>query len=168
MVQSVNREILRLAIPNILSNISVPLMSAVDTALMGQLSVQHLGAVGLGSMIFNFVYWNFGFLRMGTTGMTAQAYGRNNHAEARLVLHRSIIIALIISALLMILSIPLCQASLSLLKVSDLQIPLVSSYFYIRIWAAPCYISIICLNGLVLWYAKFNLTTHNHPCCQFF
>ena len=70
-----NKEILRLAIPNIISNISVPLLSSVDTALMGRLSELHIGAVGIGAMIFNFIYWNFGFLRMGTTGMTAQAFG---------------------------------------------------------------------------------------------
>lgn len=61
-----NKEIFRLAIPNILSNISIPLLSRVDTALMGQLSAAHIGAVGIGSMIFNFIYWNFGFLRMLT------------------------------------------------------------------------------------------------------
>ena len=70
-----HKEILKLAIPNIVSNISIPLLSTVDTILMGQLSALHLGAIGLGGMIFNFVYWNFGFLRMGTTGLTAQAYG---------------------------------------------------------------------------------------------
>jgi len=69
--KGLNAEILRLAVPNILSNISIPLISAVDTALMGHLSIQHLGAIGIGSMIFNFIYWNFGFLRMGTTGMIA-------------------------------------------------------------------------------------------------
>ena len=76
-----NREILRLAIPNILSNISVPLLSSFDTALMGRLSADHLGAVGLGSMIFNFVYWNFGFLRMGSTGIPAPAYGHGAGAS---------------------------------------------------------------------------------------
>ena len=69
----VNREILKLAVPNIISNISVPLLSSVDTALMGQLSALHIGAVGVGAMLFNFIYWNFGFLRMGTTGITAQS-----------------------------------------------------------------------------------------------
>ena len=74
-----NKEILKLAIPNILSNLSVPMLSAVDTALMGHLSPIYLGAIGLGSMIFNFIYWNFGFLRMGTTGMVAQSYGAGDH-----------------------------------------------------------------------------------------
>ena len=86
-----NRQILRLAIPNIISNLSVPLLSAVDTALVGHLSeVYYIGAVAIGSMIFNFVYWGFGFLRMGTTGITAQAFGQNNDADSFSVLMRSI------------------------------------------------------------------------------
>ena len=75
MKKKINAEILKLSIPNIISNISVPLLSTVDTILMGGLSNAHLAAVGLGSMIFNIIYWNFGFLRMGTTGITAQFYG---------------------------------------------------------------------------------------------
>jgi len=89
----INKEILRLAIPNIISNISVPLLSTVDTALMGRLSELHLGAVGIGAMIFNFIYWNFGFLRMGTTGITAQAYGRKDSAEMMHTLSRASIVA---------------------------------------------------------------------------
>ena len=85
----INREILRLAIPNIVSNISIPLLSTVDTALMGNLSPNHLGAVGIGAMIFNFIYWNFGFLRMGTTGMTDQAYGAKDDSAVNLILMRS-------------------------------------------------------------------------------
>ena len=67
----ITRALLRLAVPNIVSNVTVPLLSSVDAALMGQLSAAHLGAVGIGGMLFNFLYWNFGFLRMGTTGLTA-------------------------------------------------------------------------------------------------
>ena len=144
---SVNREILRLAIPNILSNISVPLISAVDTALMGRLSIEHLGAVGLGSMIFNFIYWNFGFLRMGTTGITAQSFGRGDHFSTRLILTRSLGIALIISIVLICLYIPLCQTSLYLMNVSETQVPLVSTYFSIRICAAPATLMLYVFMG---------------------
>ena len=76
-----NREILRLAVPNILSNISTPLIGCVDIFLVGGLSAAHIGAVGVGSMIFNLIYWNFGFLSMGKTGLTAQAYGRKDNKE---------------------------------------------------------------------------------------
>ncbi len=74
-----NKSILRLAIPNIISNLSVPLLGAVDTALVGHLDqVYYLGALAVGSVIFNFIFWGFGFLRMGTTGLTAQEYGRRD------------------------------------------------------------------------------------------
>ena len=104
MVQSkqINKELLRLAIPNILSNISVPLLSSVDTALMGHESIKHLGAVGIGAMIFNFLYWNFGFLRMGTTGFTAQAFGAKDRTEEISTLFRAAFLALLISFLLVL------------------------------------------------------------------
>lgn len=86
-----NRQIFRLAIPNILNNLSVPLLSSVDTALVGRLpSPVYIGAVALGSMIFNFVYWGFGFLRMGTTGLTAQAYGKQDQQDIQLQLWRAL------------------------------------------------------------------------------
>ena len=144
-----NKEILRLAIPNILSNISVPLLSSFDTALMGRLSADHLGAVGLGSMIFNFVYWNFGFLRMGSTGMTAQAYGRENRPEIGTVLGQAALVALSMALLLLLLQSPLLSAAQSLLKVTSDQQPLVETYFNIRIWAAPAALGMYALMG---WY----------------
>jgi len=142
-----NKEILRLAIPNILSNISVPLLSSFDTALMGRLSADHLGAVGLGSMVFNFIYWNFGFLRMGSTGMTAQAFGRENRQEMSTVLGQALIVALGLASLLFLLQIPLLNMAQSLLLVTNDQQPLVSEYFTIRIWAAPAALGLYALMG---------------------
>lgn len=144
-----NREIFRLAIPNILSNISVPLLSTVDTALMGRFSEVHLGAVGLGSMIFNFVYWNFGFLRMGTTGLTAQAYGREDRGESFLTLSRALVIALLLAFLIIALQWPFREASLELMQVDAGARDLVAEYFNIRIWAAP---ATLCLYALFGWY----------------
>ena len=83
-----NKEILRLAVPNILSNISVPLITSFDTILMGSLGGGYIAAVGLGGMAFNFVYWNFGFLRMSTTGLTARAYGAEDKAAQMATLAR--------------------------------------------------------------------------------
>ncbi len=89
-----NKEILRLSIPIIISNISIPLLGLVDTALMGRLeSEYYIGAVALGSLIFNFICWGFGFLRMGTTGLTAQAYGRNDQKEITAILVRGLVVA---------------------------------------------------------------------------
>lgn len=84
-----NRRILRLAIPNIISNITVPLLGMVDMALMGHLDNKaYIGAIALGSMIFNFIYWGFGFLRMSTSGFVAQVYGRRDLADVMLNLAR--------------------------------------------------------------------------------
>ena len=132
-----NREILRLAVPNILSNVSVPLISSFDTALMGGLGGTHIAAVGLGSMAFNFVYWNFGFLRMGTTGLTAQAYGRGSAAGQRQSLLRGVALALIIGIVLIVLQRPLLRLTEWLLNIRPDQIGLVEDYFTLRILAAP-------------------------------
>lgn len=155
---NINKEILRLAVPNIISNISIPLLSTVDTALMGHLSADHLGAVGIGSMIFNFIYWNFGFLRMGTTGITAQAYGADNSEGVNLIFYRAMGIALFISVLLLIFNAPICQLSLKLMNVIPDQVPLVSEYFNIRILAAPATISLYVLMG---WY--FGMQNSVYP-----
>jgi len=145
-----NREILRLAIPNILSNISVPLLSSVDTALMGRLSEAHIGAVGLGSMIFNFIYWNFGFLRMGTTGITAQAFGAKSRSDMLHTLLRALVVGLAVAALLLLLQGPFGRVSFYLMNVPEGQLGLVADYFYIRIWAAPATLALYAVTGWFL------------------
>ncbi|CAH1001270.1 DNA damage-inducible protein F [Neolewinella maritima] len=132
-----NREILRLALPNILSNVSVPLISSFDTALMGGLGGTHIAAVGLGSMAFNFVYWNFGFLRMGTTGLTAQAFGRQDGQGQVQTLLRGALLALAIGLVLVLLQTPLVRFTEWLLNIRTDQLALVEDYFFIRILAAP-------------------------------
>lgn len=144
-----NREILRLAIPNIISNVSVPLLSTVDTILMGQLSGLHLGAVGIGSMIFNFLYWNFGFLRMGTTGLTAQAYGKKNDQEMIVTLGRALVTGLALGILMILLYLPIWEISSVLMNISTEHMALVKSYFTIRILAAPATFALFSLMG---WY----------------
>ncbi|HMQ06479.1 MAG TPA: MATE family efflux transporter [Saprospiraceae bacterium] len=142
-----NKEILRLAIPNIVSNISVPLLSTVDTLLMGRLSAAHLGAVGLGSMIFNFIYWNFGFLRMGTTGMTAQEYGKRNQMGISGTLYRALLLSLILAFIVILLQKPVFEAASFLLNVSNDQSDLVFNYFFIRIFDAPAALMLYVLLG---------------------
>lgn len=144
-----NREILRLAIPNIISNISVPLLSSVDTALMGRLSAWHIGAVGIGSMIFNFLYWNFGFLRMGTTGLTAQAFGRRDEPAMASHLFRALMVGVLLALILIFLRDPIGRLSMSLMQVEGAQSELVWEYFVIRLWAAP---ASLMLYGLMGWY----------------
>lgn len=145
----VDSQIFRLAIPNILTNISVPLISSVDTALMGGLSVGHLGAMGLGAMIFNFLYWNFGFLRMGTTGMTAQAYGAKLEKAVFANLLRGLFTSFLLAFLLIVFQKPLIQLALYLLRVPEDLKELTSMYFSIRIFAAPASLGLYVILG---WY----------------
>lgn len=138
---------LRLALPNILNNVSVPLLSSVDTALMGGLSAGHLAAVGLSSMIFNFLYWNLGFLRMGTTGLTAQAFGASDAPEQSAILGRGAALALSLATMLLLAQYPLFAAASWLASVGVAQAPLVADYFFIRIWAAPASLLLYVVAG---------------------
>ncbi len=149
MKKGLNREIIALAIPNIISNISVPLISSVDTALMGSVSALHLGAIGLGSMLFNFLYWNFSFLRMGTTGMTAQAYGANDTRASIHHLGRALLLAILFGSLMIIAQFPLQQLGFYLLQIPAAQQEMVGQYFTIRILAAPLTLSLMTFMG---WY----------------
>ncbi len=146
-----NRQILRLAIPNIISNISIPLLGIVDMALMGHMdSDAYIGAIALGSLIFNFIYWGLGFLRMGTSGFTAQAWGRRDLPETILVLSRAAFIALIISFFLLILQKPIELLSFLVLKGETRVEELAMSYFRIRVWAAPAALGQFALLGFFL------------------
>src|SRR5680860_503061 len=142
-----NKEIWALALPNIISNISIPLLSTVDTALMGRLSAAHLGAVGLSSMIFNFLYWNFGFLRMGTTGLTAQSYGARDFEQIMYTLWRALFLGLSIALVLFIFQKPLANLAILAFQVQHGQVEMVQSYFFIRIWAAPAYMALLTIMG---------------------
>lgn len=142
-----HKKILRLAVPNILSNISVPLLGIVDIALVGRLSEDHIGAVGLGGIIFSFLYWNFGFLRIGTTGITAQAYGAGDENLMRLTLWRSLILGTGVAIILILSQTPLLQLGHILLNTPEDTLELVKNYFYIRIWDAPAALALFSLNG---------------------
>lgn len=86
-----HREILQIALPSIVSNITVPLLGLIDVTIVGHLgSPSYIGAIAVGGMLFNIIYWVFGFLRMGTSGLTSQAYGANDYQETRRLLTRSI------------------------------------------------------------------------------
>lgn len=143
-----NKRILNLAIPNIISNISIPLLGLVDTSLMGHLDdVAYLGAIALGTMVFNFIYWGLGFLRMGTVGFTAQTYGKNDKRETSYVLYRAVLISVILSVLILILRKPILELGLMLTQ-SNMQVEnLAREYFYIRVWAAPASLLILVFTG---------------------
>ena len=159
-----NRKILQLALPNIITNITVPLLGMVDTAIVGHLSQSHIGAIAIGTQIFNLIYWNFGFLRMGTSGFTAQAYGARRLDEAIRVFIRAISIALAVALLLIVLQYPIALLSKAIFNGSDTVIQMALSYFFIRIWAAPATLGLYAIKGwfigmqnskLPMWIAIF-------------
>ena len=153
-----NKEILRLAIPNILSNISIPLLSTVDTALMGRMSAIHIAAIGLGGMIFNFIYWNFGFLRMGTTGMTAQAFGENDTQKQVTILFQALLVGLLLAISIIVLASPIMYSSEYLLQLNNAQSLIVREYFFIRIWDAPASMMLYAMMG---WF--FGMQNATYP-----
>ena len=149
--ENINRQIIRLTIPNIISNFSIPLLGAVDTALMGRLESEHyLGAVGIGGIIFSFIYWGFGFLRMATTGLTAQAYGENDRAECGLLLQRGLSIGIIGSLLLLMVQWVITDVSFALIATSSEVEELARTYFHIRIYAAPATLCLHAFHGVFL------------------
>jgi len=153
-----NKEILRLAIPNIISNISVPLLSAVDTMLMGHISVLHLSALGVGSMIFVFLYGNFNFLRMGTTGMSAQFYGKDDKKELANTLFRALFLAFVMAFVLVIFRDWLYGVSIDLMNVDKSYESYVKDYFDIRIYTSFALFGQLAIFG---WY--FGLQDAKSP-----
>lgn len=137
-----------MALPNIITNITVPLLGMVDLAIVGHIGDECLiGAIALGTMIFNLIYWNFGFLRIGTSGFTAQAYGAGNIAESLRVLVRALFIALVSAVLLIALQQPIALLSKTIVKSGDDVMNLALKYFYIRIWAAPATLGLYAIKG---------------------
>ncbi|MEA3505489.1 MAG: MATE family efflux transporter [Bacteroidota bacterium] len=146
-----NKKILKLAVPNIISNITVPLVGLVDIALMGhQQSEIFIGAVALGGMVFMFIYSGFGFLRMGTSGLTAQAYGKRSFEQSIHTLSRSLLVAISAAFLLIIFQKPLSQLIFSIIGGSPEVEQYAKEYFFIRIWAAPATLSIYAFTGWFL------------------
>ena len=151
-----DRQILQIALPSIVSNITVPLLGMIDVAIVGHMgSPVYIGAVAVGSMIFNLVYWLFGFLRMGSSGLTAQALGRRDLTEVTRILVRSIAVALGIALLLIILQMPLKWLMFWLIGPTPDVAPYASTYFNIVIWGAPASLA---LFGLMGWYIGMQNT----------
>lgn len=133
-----SRRFARLTALNIAANVTVPLASLVDTALLGHLAeIRFLAGVALGAVLFEYVYWTFGFLRMGTTGTTAQALGRGDGREIFLVLYRSWALALGLGLAILVLQVPLRELGFALLSGSPEVEAAGREYFNGRVWAAP-------------------------------
>lgn len=146
-----NRKILNLAIPNIISNLSVPLLGVVDTALVGHLEeTYYLGAIAVGGMIFNFIFWGFGFLRMGTTGITAQAFGEDNRTGSIMTLARALSVAAVFSLLILLVQAWIADLSFWFIDASPEVERYTRIYFGIRIFTAPATLALYAINGWFL------------------
>ena len=147
-MKSLNSHILRLAIPSILANITIPLVGLVDTAIVGHIAnATAIGGIAIGTMLFDLLYWNFGFLRVGTSGMTAQAFGRGDRVECARLLSQSVGIALIGAALIWLIQWLFVNLVLMLVPCSPEVASFAREYFFIRIWAAPATLSLMAFKG---------------------
>ena len=145
-----NRRILQIAIPSIISNITVPLLGLIDVTIVGHLgSPAYIGAIAVGGMLFNIIYWIFGFLRMGTSGMTSQAYGQHDLNEITRLLLRSVGVGLLIAFCLLLLQYPILHLAFTFIKTTSEVEQLATTYFYICIWGAPATLG---LYGFAGWF----------------
>lgn len=143
-----NREILQIALPSIVSNITVPLLGLIDVTIVGHLgAASYIGAIAVGGMLFNIIYWIFGFLRMGTGGMTSQAYGRGDEAEMMRLLTRSTGVGMLIALTLIVLQYPIERTAFSLIETTPEVERLATTYFRICIWGAPAVLGLYSFSG---------------------
>lgn len=151
-MKQINRDIFRLAGPSILANITVPFVGMVDIAVAGHISsslsnATLIGGISIGAMLFDFLYWNFGFLRVGTGGMTAQACGRRDFGDCARILFRGVALAMIIALVLLGIQWPFAKLAFLVVDSSHEVRDLALKYFFIRIWAAPATLSLMSLKG---------------------
>jgi MATE family multidrug resistance protein len=149
-MRPINKEILKLAIPSILANITVPIVGMVDIAVAGHLTGEvatMIGGIAIGTMLFDLLYWNFGFLRVGTGGLTAQACGRKDDKECARILTRALGISLAFALVLIAIQWIFVKAAFLVVDCTPEVRELASKYFYIRIWAAPATLSLMAFKG---------------------
>ena len=149
-IKKMNKKILQLAFPSIVSNITVPLLGLIDVAIVGHLgATSYIGAIAIGGMLFNIIYWLFGFLRMGTSGLTSQALGKRNLSEVIHCLFRSLGIGFFISFFLLLFQYPIQKIAFILLDMTQEVEELAVLYFRICIWGAP---AVLGLYGFSGWF----------------
>jgi MATE family, multidrug efflux pump len=151
-----HRAVLAIAVPVMISNVSTALIGVVDTGVVGRIpDAAYIGGVALGSLVFTFAFWAFGFLRMGTTGLTAQALGSNDRREVAAVLARALAIGSVCGVVLILLRWPLREIAFGLIQGSPGVESLARDYFEIRIWAAPVTLANYALLG---WFIGLGRT----------
>jgi MATE family multidrug resistance protein len=147
-MKKTDKQILDIAVPSIVSNITVPLLGLVDVAITGHLgAASYIGAIALGGMLFNIIYWIFGFIRMGTSGLTAQSLGRGDTENVIRMLARSIAIAFAIALALLVLQVPLRELGLLIMQPTEEVRLLTTTYYNICIWGAPATLGLFALTG---------------------
>lgn len=151
-----NSQILHLALPAIATNITVPLLGLVDTIITGHLGcTAYIGAVSVGATLFNMLYWNFGFLRMGTSGLTAQAFGRRSFPDMANILFRALFFAVVFSLCIAVLQYPLVALAFKWMQPSAAVEYFARQYFSICLWGAPAILGMYCFNG---WFIGMQNT----------
>ena len=146
----INKRILQIAVPSIISNITVPLLGLIDVTIVGHLgAAAYIGAIAVGGMLFNIIYWIFGFLRMGTSGMTSQAYGKHDLDEVARLLLRSVGVGLLIAIILVALQYPIRKLAFTFIQTTEEVERLATLYFRICIWGAP---PMLGLYGFAGWF----------------
>ena len=152
----INREVVRLAVPSILANITVPLVGIVDTAIAGHLGDAALiGGIAIGTMLFDLLYWNMGFLRVGTGGITAQAYGRGDMKASIGTFSQGIATSLIVSLIVLAIQWLFAEGMFLLVDCSPEVERVARNYFFIRIWAAPATLALFVFKG---WFIGMQNT----------
>lgn len=155
-MRDIDKQIFGLAIPAVVTNITVPLLGMADLAIVGHMgNAVYIGAVAVGSMMFNVIYWIFGFLRMGTSGPTAQAMGANDHRQVRHLLRQSITAALIIATLMIVCQRAIFHATTLIMQPDDTVTATVDTYFSICVWGAPAVMGLYSLTG---WFIGMQNT----------
>ncbi|MFX0547040.1 MATE family efflux transporter [Roseovarius sp. S1116L3] len=150
-IRLTHRRVLRIAWPIVLSNATVPLLGIVDTGVIGQLgAAAPIGAVGIGAVILTAIYWLFGFLRMGTSGLTAQARGADDRAEVAAMLTRALLIGGAGGALILLLHVPLFAGAFAIAPASAEVESLAQEYMGIRVWSAPAMIALFGMTGWLI------------------
>ena len=161
-MMNMNKEVLRLAVPSILANITVPIVGIVDVAIAGHISdASAIGGIAIGTMLFDLLYWNFGFLRIGTGGMTAQAFGRGDKEETVQIFAQSMTIALGAALVIWMIQWLFVNIVLGLVPCSPEVAAFARKYFFVRIWAAPATLSLMAFKG---WFIGMQNTVAPMVC----
>ena len=161
-MKSLNREILRLAIPSILANITIPLVGMVDVAIIGHISnASAIGGIAIGTMLFDLLYWNFGFLRIGTSGLTAQAFGQANPSKQVSIFAQTMSIAAVSALFVLAIQWLFVTGALYFVPCSEEVADFARRYFFVRIWAAPATLALMVFKG---WFIGMQDTVSPMVC----